>query len=110
MRRAEVAEVVANALRHFDGKRYRLLAWCVMPNHVHAVLQPMGDHDLPAILHSWKSFTAHAINKLLGRSGPVWQSEYYDHLVRDQQDLIHHVAYVRENPVVAGLRGWKWVG
>jgi REP element-mobilizing transposase RayT len=75
---------VADALRHFDGERYRLVAWCVMPNHVHAVVQPAAGHVLEEIVHSWKSFTAHQANKLLGRTGPFWMAEAYDHLVRDE--------------------------
>jgi len=53
-----VAKLVADALAHFDNQRYKLVAWCIMPNHVHVVLNPIQGHDLPAILHSWKSFTA----------------------------------------------------
>jgi REP element-mobilizing transposase RayT len=98
-----VADVVAGALRHFDTRRYRLLAWCVMPNHVHVVMQSLVGEELPKILHSWKSHTAHEVNKLLGRSGPVWQPEYYDHLVRDDDDLRAQVEYVWKNPDAAGL-------
>jgi REP element-mobilizing transposase RayT len=105
-----LAGVVAGALQHFDGTRYRLEAWCVMPNHVHAVFTPVGGHTLAKVLHSWKSFTAHDINKKLGRSGHLWQTESYDHLIRDNADLMHHVFYVRENPVKAGLVDWPWVG
>ncbi len=108
--RPEIARLVAAALRHFDDERYGLLAWCVMPNHVHAVLQPMGDHSLESILHSWKSFTANEINKALGRSGEVWQAESYDHLVRDRDDLNEQIEYALNNPVKAGLLEWEWVG
>ena len=65
MKRDEVAQTVADALLHFDQERYILLAWCVMPNHVQAVVKPLNNHKLPEILHSWKSFTANKINKLL---------------------------------------------
>jgi len=105
-----VAEVVAGALKHFVDQRYRLYAWCVMPNHVHAVVQPLEGYNLSGVLHSWKSFTASKANKLLGRTGSFWQRESYDHLIRDELDFRHHVAYVRENPAAAGLRNWKWVG
>ncbi|KAA0213656.1 transposase [bacterium] len=104
------AEIVATALQHFDGKRYRLWAWCVVPNHVHVVVQPAAGESLSAILHSWKSFTAKKINKLLGRSGALWQPESFDHFVRDDQDLQHCVRYVWHNPEKAGLRDWKWRG
>jgi 1-hydroxy-2-methyl-2-(E)-butenyl 4-diphosphate synthase len=67
------AELVANALKHFDGTRYDLLAWCIMPNHVHVILKLAKGEELDKILHSWKSFTSHEINKLNGTSGSIWQ-------------------------------------
>src|SRR5687767_9987188 len=68
--RPDIARLVDQALTHFDGSRYRLLAWCVMPNHVHAVIEPGEEHSLGAIVQSWKSFTAKQANRLLGRQGP----------------------------------------
>ncbi|MFI2794079.1 REP-associated tyrosine transposase [Haloferula sp. A504] len=106
----ELAAVMAECLGHFDGERYDLLAWCVMPNHVHAVLRPKEGHELERILHTWKSFTAHELNRRLGREAELWQKESYDHLVRDTADLRAQVKYVLANPVKAGLHGWKWVG
>jgi hypothetical protein len=64
-----IASIVRDALAHFDGPRYTLLAWCVMPNHVHAVLRPAAGHNVADILHSWKSFTAKKANEILNRSG-----------------------------------------
>jgi REP element-mobilizing transposase RayT len=110
MRDSRIASIVANALTFFDGTRYDLLAWCVMPNHVHVALRPLGGHDLPGILHSWKSHTAKEINKLLGSRGQVWETEYYDHMIRDERDLQAQVDYVLANPRRAGLEDWKWVG
>ena len=109
LRDPKAAEIVANALKHFDGERYELLAWVVMPNHVHAVVRPLRDFELPAILHSWKSFSAHAINKALGRAGDVWMDESYDHLVRDEADLQRVVEYTLENPVKAGMKEHPYV-
>lgn len=106
---AENADVVAESLRHFDGERYRLHAWCVMPNHVHVIVEPLGEFDLPRILHSWKLHASLEINKRLGRSGELWQPEYYDHLIRDIADYENQVAYVLANPVKAGIDGWRWV-
>jgi REP element-mobilizing transposase RayT len=110
MRDQRVARLVAGALTHFDGERYGLLAWCVMPNHVHAVFRPLEGFALSAILHSWKSFTASAANRVLGRKGEFWQAESYDHLVRDGDDLANQVRYVAQNPCKAGLAEWPWVG
>ncbi|HMD30319.1 MAG TPA: transposase [Candidatus Acidoferrales bacterium] len=109
MRDPGIAQTVADAIRHFEGKRYRLMAWCVMPNHVHVVFSPMGAHTLQAILHSWKSFSAQAANKRLGRTGAFWQREYFDHLVRNEASLAKIVRYVQNNPRRAGLRDWPWV-
>lgn len=106
----ENAELLKNALRHFDGERYDLLAWCVMPNHAHVVLKTRAGEDLEKILHSWKSFTSHEINKRNGTSGTIWQKESYDHLIRDGDDLRNQVEYVLDNPVKAGLGDWEWVG
>jgi REP element-mobilizing transposase RayT len=110
MKRDDVAALVAGALRHFEGIRYRLFAWCVMPNHVHTVVQPLSGYDFPCIVHSWKSFTAKEANRVIGRTGHFWQPEPYDHLVRDEEDFGRQVEYVLSNPSRAGLRDWKWVG
>jgi REP element-mobilizing transposase RayT len=119
MKDGRIAREVANALLHFEGQRYNLAAWCVMPNHVHVVVQPLAGgtggtpvshSELPDILHSWKSFTAKEANKLLSRSGDFWQAEYYDHLIRNEADFNHAVRYVLDNPIKAGLKNWKWVG
>jgi REP element-mobilizing transposase RayT len=104
-----VANVVADALRHFDNKRYRLFAWCIMPNHVHVVLRIFPRHVLAEIIHSWKSFSAKRANDLLNCSGSFWQREYYDHLLRDESEFERAVRYVAENPEKAGLRDYRWV-
>ena len=110
MKQPEIADLVQSALLHFDGERYDLLSWCVMPNHVHVVLQPYPEHPLDEITHSWKSFTAHEANRLLGRTGPFWQKEPYDHLIRNAADLDHSLGYVAGNPAKAGLTDWRWCG
>ncbi|MEW5884869.1 MAG: transposase, partial [Armatimonadota bacterium] len=109
MKQPGVADIVANALAHFDGERYHLHAWCVMPNHVHLVIQPCQGHKLPNIIHSLKSYTAHEINKALRRKGRVWMAEYFDHLIRSEASYERMIKYVIENPSKAGLRDWRWV-
>jgi valyl-tRNA synthetase len=106
----EIAAMVQEALRHFDGQQYDLIAWCIMPNHVHVIVRPFEGHDLPGILHSWKSFTAKQADKLLGTTGAFWQDEYYDHLIRDEEDFNRNLTYVLQNPEKAGLTAWPWVG
>jgi len=105
-----VARIVVDALACFHDIRYRVLAWCVMPNHVHVVFRPMGEWSLARILHTWKSYSAHKIGAALKKSGTFWQREYYDHWVRSEADLYRCVRYVLQNPEKAGLRNWPWVG
>jgi REP element-mobilizing transposase RayT len=110
MRDSRVAKIVAEAIQQFQGVRYEVLAWCIMPNHVHVVFSPLGEHKLESILHSWKSFSALMANRLLGRRGDFWQREYFDHLIRSEESLLKIVRYVKENPRKAGLLNWPWVG
>jgi menaquinone-specific isochorismate synthase len=110
MNNPRIAELVQGALHFFDDQRYHLIAWCVMPNHVHAVFRPIAPHDLPDILHSWKGFTSTQANKTLQRKGTFWHAETYDHLIRDDEDLAHAINYVLQNPAKAGLKDWPWVG
>jgi REP element-mobilizing transposase RayT len=104
-----VAKVVADSLRQFHGVRYQLFAWCVMPNHVHVIFRMLSGNTLPAILHSWKSFSAKQANEILHRSGEFWQREYYDRLIRDISEFHRAVQYVVDNPNKAGLKDWRWV-
>ena len=102
LKNPEIATVVANAIKHFDGERYDLLTWCIMPNHVHAVVRPLGDHQLPAILQSWKAYTAREANRILKRTGGFWQQESYDHLIRGVDDF-----YNQRNYILRHKTDWK---
>ena len=101
--REEIAELVENALFYFDGKRYRLIAWCIMPNHVHVLIETFVRYPLDKVLHSWKSYTAQEANNLLNRSGPFWARDYYDRYIRDDKHFRQTVAYIDQNPVKAKL-------
>jgi REP element-mobilizing transposase RayT len=109
LRDPRIGQLVANALDFWQGKRYRLLAWCVMPNHVHVVCRLLPGQELSKVLRGWKSFTARKANEILGRDGAFWQREYYDRLIRDGDELGRAIRYVVSNPEKAGLNGWKWV-
>jgi putative DNA methylase len=102
LRRPEIAALVQENLLHFDGKHYRLLAWVVMPNHVHALIET-SQTPLAEILHGWKSFTAKAANRLLQQKGVFWQPEYFDRFIRDEEHFGKAVRYIEKNPVKAGL-------
>jgi REP element-mobilizing transposase RayT len=107
LRYPAIADVVEGSLQHFDGLRYELFAWCVMPNHVHVLVRT---DDLPATMFSWKSYTGLQANRILGREGSFWQREYFDRIIRDQRDFVNTRAYVLNNPARAELQGWRWVG
>jgi REP element-mobilizing transposase RayT len=106
----QIAQLVASALQHFHTTRYHLLTWCIMPNHVHVLLSPIPPHTLASILHSWKSFTALHANRLLRRTGTFWMPEYFDHLIRNPQDLHRAHTYILNNPIKANLNNWPHVG
>ena len=109
LRNPVIAEAMANTLCHFDQGRYRLFAWCIMPNHVHVVARLFPGETLGAVVHSWKSFSAKQANRVLGARGAFWQTEYYDHLIRGEEEFERAVRYVAENPAKANLKHWKWV-
>jgi REP element-mobilizing transposase RayT len=106
------AACVQDSLLHFDAQRYRLLAWCVMPNHAHVVAEQIEGWPLSGIVHSWKSFTGNQINRILGRDGPIWMREYFDRFMRDDDHLAKTMAYVERNPVARGYveqpEHWRW--
>ena len=89
--------IVEDAFRHFNGERYDLYAYVVMPNHVHVLFSPRGAFAIHDILHAWKSFTAHAINKRMNRTGTVWQKESWDRLIRNNEHFIRTLDYIKQN-------------
>jgi putative DNA methylase len=111
LRDPRIAELVQENLWHHDGVKYRLLAWAIMPNHVHALVEiwtvPMGE-----ILKSWKSYTSKTANKLPGRAGTLWEEDYFDRYLRDEDHYRRVVRYIENNPVRAGLvkepEHWAW--
>jgi REP element-mobilizing transposase RayT len=110
LRDERAATIVVTALRFFDAKRYQLTSWCVMPNHVHLIVRPFAGWSLSSILHSWKSYTSKEIRRALDLEGSqVWQEEYFDHLLRGEEELREMNAYVLRNPESAGLVNWPWV-
>jgi REP element-mobilizing transposase RayT len=112
LRTPEHAEFVQAALMQADGQRYRLVAWCIMPNDVHVVAEQFPNHRMSAIIQAWKSTSAHNINHRLGRSGRLWRREYFDRFMRDKNHLLTTIEYVEHNPVQARLAqyaaDWRW--
>ena len=103
LRDAVCAEFVQSALLHSDGDRYRLIAWCIMPNHVHVIAEQIEGHRLGDIIQSWKSASSHQINAHVQREGRLWRREYFDRFMRDEAHLHDTIAYVEGNPVEAKL-------
>jgi primosomal protein N' (replication factor Y) len=101
------------ACHHWHGKKVKCYAACVMPDHVHLLIQPLptqetgnkGAYPLAEILHSIKSFSAHEVNKVMKRSGPVWMDESFDRLIRSEADLHKTWDYIWNNPRTIGLVG-----
>jgi type I restriction enzyme R subunit len=104
LRQPRIREIVCGALHHFNGARYALASYVVMPNHVHVVFQPMGNCLIEDIVHSWKSYTSKEIQKLTQQSGALWQRGYWDRLMRSQVHLDRCIRYIEENPSDAGLK------
>jgi len=98
-----IGRLVEEALLKWDGERYRLIAWVIMPNHVHLLFSSLAAHTVANIMHSIKSYTSHAANKLLDRSGHFWAREYYDRYIRDSRHFASTIAYIENNPVKARL-------
>ena len=113
---ARIANLVAEALRYRDGTEYTLDVYSIMPNHVHAVFEPLMLNNLPKplslIMHSLKRHTAERANRILNRTGKFWEHESFDHYIRNRAEWKRIVEYVLENPVKAGLvkswTEWPW--
>ncbi len=121
-----IADMVTLAIQYQDGKDYDLAAYCVMPNHVHLVIgtgnngmfepveqtRTLSGKTVSQIMHSLKRYTAREANKILGRAGPFWQDESYDHVIRGLDEFDRIILYVLDNPVKARLakrwEDWKW--
>jgi len=110
----EATEIVAEALKFFDGERYRLHEWVIMPNHVHALIARQTV-PLKEILHSWKSYTSQEVQRILPaelmpEEGRLWQAGFFDRTIRDKHHFWCVERYILLNPVQAGLceAPWEW--
>ena len=103
LRQRRVAELVRDSLFFHNGKKYELVAWVIMPNHVHVLLLPLEEIELEVIMHSIKSYTAHEVNKLLARTGQLWERESFDRYIRNETHRRNVIQYIEMNPVKARL-------
>ena len=98
-----IANMVQQSLLKYDGLRYNLFSWVVMPNHSHSMFTRAEDWKLETLLKNHKSYTAHEANKILGRKGKFWTDEYFDRYIRTTEHFLNTVRYIENNPVKAGL-------
>jgi len=113
LRQTEILEICKTSIHFFDGKEYKLICYCIMPNHIHIVFELLNKEKLVGdLIGSIKKYTARESNLILMKQGQFWQHESFDRLVRDDIELYFTVRYVLMNPVNAGLvRDWKeWNG
>ena len=107
-----VADRLEETIRRFDGVKYKLFSWVIMPNHVHILLSPLVGVPLASIMHSIKSYTANSANRILGLSGKFWSAEYFDRYIRDAGHFERTFLYIERNPVKAGLvsspKEWRY--
>lgn len=114
-----IAQIIAKEIHNLDGDRYRLVTYCIMPNHVHLLIESLvneqanhrgksANYPVTETLRLFKGRTARACNLELKRTGSFWQHESYDHIIRDEEELEQKILYVLNNPVKAGLvKEWK---
>jgi REP element-mobilizing transposase RayT len=101
-RDGRVAAAVEEVFLRGDGRRYRMIAWVVMPNHAHLLVE-LGTMPMGELLKVWKGTSANAANRVLGRQGTFWQEDYWDRYVRDEEHFRKAKHYIEWNPVKAGL-------
>jgi len=104
LRQPELAKIVGNSLLHFDGQRYRMGDFVVMPNHVHLLTAFASEATMKSQCDSWLHYTAFRINPLIGSKGKLWQQEPFDHLVRSIEQYDYLRDYIRKNPLNAKLK------
>lgn len=102
LRDPRITSLMETALRFHHGSQFDLLAWVVMPNHVHALIK-VGVTPMSEIIQNWKSIVAVKANRLLGRTGDFWQLDYWDTFMRGEAQARKAIRYIENNPVKARL-------
>jgi REP element-mobilizing transposase RayT len=109
LRDAKLAKIVADSLLYFDGDRYVLTDFVVMPNHVHLLAAFADEHGMLKQCESWKRFTATKINASLHRKGRFWQQDGFDHLIRSDRQFHYYRDYIAKNPSKANLKSGEYL-
>ena len=100
-----VLAVVRDTIFYNNGKTYQLHAYGIMPNHIHICVEIFAAQDMAKVVQAWKSTLAHRINRLLGRTGELWQEDYYNHIIRSAKEYAYQMKYIRDND---GVEGWRY--
>jgi type I restriction enzyme R subunit len=109
LKHPNVAKIVAESLQKFDGERYELTDFVVMPNHVH-LLATFQNEDLMLVqCEGWKHYQAVQINRAIGSRGRFWQQDGFDHLVRSAEQFDHFRRYIADNPKKARLSVGEYI-
>ena len=108
----EERTMIENAISHFDGERYELLAYVVMHDHVHIIVEPAENFKLQQLVHSWKSYTSNRLQRQFNRMKSIWQDEYFDRILRDETELLEKAQYIFNNPfkVWPDMEEYQWLG
>ena len=98
LRNQNARQFLVEAMKFHNGKSCKIIAYVVMPNHVHILMQLLSDFTLDKIIQSIKRYSSVRIRQLLNISDKIWMRRYFDRLVRDEEDLVRYIEYVCENP------------
>ena len=104
LRESECRAILADSLAMFDGERFFMHSWVVMPNHVHVLFSIAEGQTLEKTVGGWKRYSARGINLFRGKEGALWQKDYFDRMIRDWNHLFRVAKYIRRNPAKVGLR------
>jgi REP element-mobilizing transposase RayT len=112
-----IAQIIQSTFNFYDNKLYDLHCYCIMPNHIHLLIKPLTDekgesYHLSDIIKRIKTYTAKMINQELKRTGKVWEDDYFDRIIRNEQDYYNVINYYLKNPVKARLvdyiKDWEY--
>ena len=104
-------DLIESSLRHFNATRYDLIAYVIMDDHVHVLVQLRDGFELSSVIHGWKSFTANQLQRKFGRSGSIWLKESFDRIIRDEEEYFQKAEYIITNPQRRWpeMKDYKWV-
>ena len=106
----EERSIVTRTIRFREGQTHRIIGFVVMNDHVHVLVEPKAGWTLERLVHRWKSYTTKCFREQTGRTR-AWQREYFDRIIRDEDDLLEKMNYIIKNPWKRWpeLENYKWV-